>query len=139
MLKKILFGGESGLSPQANTALSVLRIFCGLSLMLSHGMGKLPPSEQFIQGTAGMGFPVPTAFSWAAAMSEFLGGTFLALGLFTRVAAFFICFTMTTALIGVHYHDPYAKKELASLYLAIAGAFLIMGANDWSVDKGLRN
>ena len=138
MLKKLLFDGEWGLSPQANIALTVLRVFCGLSLMLAHGMGKLPPSEQFISGTAGMGFPVPTAFSWAAAMAEFLGGAFLALGLFTRVASFFICFTMTTALVGVHYHDPYAKKELAGLYLAIAGAFLIMGANDWSVDKAIK-
>jgi putative oxidoreductase len=138
MLKKLLFGGEWGLSPQANIGLTVLRIFCGLSLMLAHGMGKLPPSEQFISGAAGIGFPVPTAFAWAAAMAEFLGGACLALGLFTRVAAFFICFTMATALVGVHYHDPYARKELASLYLAIAGAFLIMGANDWSVDKAIK-
>jgi putative oxidoreductase len=138
MLKKILFGGESGLSPQANLALAALRIFAGLSLMLAHGMGKLPPSDPFIQGTAAMGFPAPTMFAWAAAMSEFLGGMFLVLGLFTRVAAFFICFTMATALLGVHYHDPYAKKELATVYLFIAGAFLIMGSADWSVDKLLR-
>ena len=138
MLKKILFGGENGLSPQANTALTILRIFTGLSIMLAHGMGKLPPSEQFVQGAAGIGFPAPTVFAWAAAMSEFLGGAFLALGLFTRVASFFICVTMITALLGVHYNDPYAKKELASLYLAIAGAFLVMGSNDWSVDKFLR-
>lgn len=138
MLKKLLFSGEWGLSPQANVGLTVLRIFCGISLMLAHGMGKLPPSEQFVAGAANMGFPVPTGFAWAAAMSEFLGGAFLALGLFTRVAALFICFTMTTALIGVHYHDPFAKKELAAMYLAAAGAFLIMGANDWSVDKAIK-
>jgi len=138
MLKKFLFDGERGLSSRANIALTILRVFCGVSIMLAHGMGKLPPSEQFIQGASGIGFPAPTAFAWAAAMSEFLGGAFLTLGLFTRVAAFFICFTMVTALIGVHYHDPYAKKELASLYLAIAGTFLIMGANDWSVDKFLQ-
>ena len=54
MLKKLLFSGEWGLSPQANVGLTVLRIFCGISLMLAHGMGKLPPSEQFVAGAANM-------------------------------------------------------------------------------------
>ena len=138
MLKKILFGGETGLSPQANAALAMLRIFVGVSLMLTHGLGKMPPSDGFVQGTSAIGFPIPIVFAWAAAFSEFLGGAFLALGLFTRVAAFFICFTMATALIGVHYHDPYAKKELAFLYFFVAATFLIKGSGDWSIDKFLR-
>ena len=138
MLKKILFGGENGLSTPANAALTILRVFAGFSIMMAHGMAKLPPSPQFIQGAAGIGFPLPTAFAWAASLSEFLGGAFLAIGLFTRVSSFFICCTMITALLGVHYNDPYAKKELAGLYLAIAGTFLIMGANDWSLDRILR-
>jgi putative oxidoreductase len=138
MLKKILFGGETGLSPQANAALAMLRIFAGASPMIAHGLAKLPPSESLVQGAANFGFPVPVVFAWTAAMSEFLGGAFLALGLFTRVAAVFICCTMVTALIGVHYHDPYAKKELAYLYFFIAGAFMIKGSGDWSVDNFLR-
>jgi putative oxidoreductase len=138
MLKKILFGGENGLSTPANLALTILRVFAGFSIMMAHGLAKLPPSAQFVQGAAGIGFPLPGAFAWAASLSEFLGGAFLAIGLFTRVSAFFVCCTMVTALTGVHYNDPYAKKELASLYLAIAGAFLIMGANDWSIDRVLR-
>jgi putative oxidoreductase len=138
MLKKILFGGENGLSAPANTALTILRVFAGFSIMMAHGLGKMPPSPQLVQGAAGIGFPLPGVFAWAAAFSEFLGGAFLAIGLFTRVSSFFIGMTMITALLGVHYNDPYAKKELASLYLAIASTFLIMGANDWSIDRVLR-
>ena len=138
MLKKILFGGETGLSPLANAGLTLLRIFAGLSLCLTHGAGKLPPSSDFIAGTAKMGFPLATVFAWAAAMSEFLGGAFLALGLFTRVSSFFIVFTMAVALLGVHRADPFQKQELAFVYLFIALAFMLKGSGDWSVDRFLR-
>ena len=138
MLKQILFGGESGLSPLANAGLTLLRIFAGVALALSHGYGKLPPSEQFIGGTANIGLPAPTFFAWAAALSEFFGGIFLALGLFTRISSFFIVCVMLTALLGVHLRDPFSKQELAFLYLFIALVFLIRGANDWSLDSFLR-
>ena len=138
MLKQILFGGETGLSPLTNAGLTLLRIFAGVALALGHGMGKLPPSEKFIEGTANIGFPLPAFFAWVAALSEFLGGAFLALGLFTRPAAFFIICTMLTALLGVHLRDPFGKQELAFLYLFIALAFLLKGAGDWSLDAFLR-
>lgn len=138
MLKNVLFGGESGLSFPANAGLALLRIFIGVSLLLAHGSGKIPPSEQFIGGTANIGFPAPTFFAWAAALSESLGGAFLALGLFTRPAAFFICCVMLTALLGVHRADPYQKQELAFLYFFASAAFLLMGSGDWSLDRFLR-
>lgn len=138
MLKQMLFGGESGLSPLANAGLTLLRIFTGAALALSHGIGKLPPSEQLVAGTEKLGFPLPTVFAWAAALAEFLGGAFLALGLFTRPASFFIAFTMFVAAFGVHLNDPFAKKELALLYLFTALCFLLKGAGDWSLDAILR-
>ncbi len=137
-LKKILFGGESGLSYTANMGLSLLRMFVGFSLAFTHGIHKIPPSEQFIAGTANLGFPLPVLFSWAAAMSEFLGGIFLAVGLFTRVSSFFVGFTMLVAIIGVHGGDPYQKKELAFVYLLVAVAYMIKGSGDWSLDGLLR-
>ena len=138
MLKKILFGGESGLSPLANAGLTLLRIFAGASLCMAHGIGKLPPSDGFVEATAKLGFPLPVVFAWAAALSEFLGGAFLALGLFTRVSSFFIAFTMLVALLGVHRADPFQKQELAFLYFFIALAFMLKGSGDWSIDSFLR-
>lgn len=138
MLKQILFGGESGLSFAANAGLTLLRIFAGVALMASHGLGKMPPSEQFVQGTAEMGFPLPTLFAWSAALSEFLGGALLALGFLTRPASFFIACTMLVAAFGQHFNDPFGKKELALIYLFIAVCFLLKGAGDWSVDAFLR-
>ena len=138
MLNKILFGGESGLSPLANAGLAILRIFAGVALALSHGTGKLPPSEGFIGTAAGLGFPMPAVFAWAAGLSEFLGGAFLALGLFTRVSSFFIAMTMLVAILGVHGADPFQKQEMAFLYFFIALAFMLKGSGDWSIDSFLR-
>ena len=138
MLKKILFGGESGLSFAANAGFTLLRIFAGIALMMAHGRGKIPPPEGLITRAGELGFPVPTLFAWAAGLSEFVGGAFLALGLLTRVSSFFIACVMVTALIGVHWNDPFQRMELAFLYLFIAIAFLLKGAGDWSIDRYLR-
>ena len=138
MLKKILFGGESGLSFAANAGLTLLRIFTGVALMMAHGQGKVPPPESLITRAGELGFPVPTLFAWAAGLSEFVGGAFLALGLLTRVSSFFIACVMVTALIGIHRADPFQRQELAFLYFFIALAFLLKGAGDWSVDRYLR-
>lgn len=138
MLKQILFGGESGLSALANAGLALLRIFAGVSLAAAHGLGKITAPEQIIAGTEKMGFPAPFLFGWAAALAEFLGGAFLALGLFTRLSSFFIAFTMFVAAFGVHLNDPFQKKELALLYFFIALCFLLKGAGDWSVDAFFR-
>lgn len=139
MLKKILFGGESGLSPWADAGLALLRIFAGIAMALGHGLGKVPPSEKFIENTANLGFPLPALFAWAAALSEFAGGIGLALGLLTRVSSFFIVCTMLVAVLGVHLNDPFAKQELGLLYLFIALAFMLKGAGNWSVDAFLRD
>lgn len=138
MLKTILFGGESGLSYAANAGLALLRIFTGISLAFAHGIGKVPPTEGLITGTANLGFPMPVVFAWAAGLSEFLGGILLALGFLTRVAGFFVAFTMLVAIVGVHGADPYQKKELAFLYFFVAAAFMLKGSGDWSVDSFLR-
>lgn len=138
MLKRLLFGGESGLSVQANVGLTLLRVFTGVSLMMAHGVGKIPPPEGLVTRAGEIGFPAPIVFAWAAALAEFVGGAFLALGFVTRLSSFFICCTMVTALIGVHRHDPFARQELALLYFFIALAFMLKGANDWSIDRYLR-
>ncbi len=138
MLKQILFGGESGLSLLANAGVTLLRIFAGIALAFSHGIGKVPPGEGLITGTEKLGFPIPVFFAWSAGLAEFLGGILLALGLFTRVSSFFIAFTMFVALVGVHGADPFSKQELAFLYFFIALAFLLKGSGDWSLDNFLR-
>jgi putative oxidoreductase len=104
------------------------------------GKDGLGPSDQFIGGVAGLGFPAPTAFAWAAALTEFVGALLLAAGLLTRPVALAVAFNMAVAAFGVHLHDPIVasgggrSKEMALLYMAPAILFLLAGAGRYSLD-----
>ena len=79
----------------------------GLGLALAHGWGKLErfatgQGGRFVESVTKLGFPQPELFAWAAALSEFLGGMLVALGLGTRVAACFAAFTMGVAAFVRH-------------------------------------
>lgn len=115
-------------------ALMLLRVFIGLAMAFSHGLGKVPPPEQLISGVAAMGLPAPEFFSWCAALAEFVGGILIAIGLLTRPAAAFLVITMAVAGFVVHAADPFGVKEMAFLYFFAGLFFMIHGAGRWSVD-----
>ncbi|HUP56791.1 MAG TPA: DoxX family protein [Bdellovibrionota bacterium] len=85
-----------------------------------------------------MGFPMPALFAWLASLSEFAGGLFLAVGLFTRPAAFFVAFTMAIAFFVAHSSDPFKTKELAFLYMAAATSLIFIGSGRFSLDAVIR-
>jgi putative oxidoreductase len=129
-MKKLMHNPDLGLL--------IFRLFIGLTMAFSHGLGKLPPPEQLVTGVAAIGFPMPFFFAWCAALSEFLGGILIALGLFTRYAALFLGFTMAVAGLIVHSADPFQVKELAFLFLASAVLLVFSGAGRFSLDRILR-
>ena len=112
-----------------------LRLFAGLSMAFGHGLGKVPPSDGFINMLDGQGLPVPLLFAWAAGLSEFLGGLFIAAGFATRPAAFFLTMTMLYAGLVRHGDDPFSSKEKALLYAAIGLFYTLRGAGKYSVDS----
>ena len=114
--------------------LLILRVGAGLSLALAHGMNKIPPSEGFIDGVAGMGFPVAVAFAWASAVAELGGSLMVAAGLFTRVGAALIAINMAVAAFIKQAGDPYLERELAVIYLVIAIALCFTGSGRFSLD-----
>jgi putative oxidoreductase len=118
--------------------LFLFRVFVGLAMAFAHGLGKVPPSDQLTQGLAGMGFPLPVVFAWAAALAEFAGGLFIALGLFTRHAAFFLAVTMSVAAFIAHAADPFQKKEMALLYLFASIMLIFTGPGRLSLDSIIR-
>ncbi|MDX1584269.1 MAG: DoxX family protein [Thermoanaerobaculia bacterium] len=130
-----LFFAPSENSVGTDIGLLVLRVAAGLMLAFGHGLGKLPPSEKFIAGVGGLGFPVPVFFAWAAALSEFAGGILVATGFLTRPAAFFVMMTMGTAAFLQHAADPFPVKEKALLFLSIAICVLLAGAGRYSIDR----
>lgn len=138
-LRAIWFGGAAIEGFIANLGYAALRVYVGLAVAFNHGINKLPPSEAFISGVQNMGFPMPEAFAMAATVSEFAGGLLLALGLFTRPAAFFILATMFVAGFIRHANDPFGGgKELAITFAFCAVMFIAIGSGKFAVDALLR-
>ena len=122
----------------ADAGLLILRLVAGLALAIGHGLGKFPPSTRFIETVSRLGFPEPEIFAWAAALTELVGGTFLAAGFLTRPAALAIAFSLGTAAFRSHAGDPFASKEKALLFMTIAVCFLLTGAGRYALDALLR-
>jgi putative oxidoreductase len=117
-------------------ARAAVRVVFGASLALFHGYGKVFGGKMpdFVKSVTALGFPKPTFFAWCAALSELVGGTLVALGLLTRPAAAFAGFTMVVALYR-HRVDPFAKSELAILYLVVMIACVVGGGGRYSLDE----
>ncbi len=124
-----------GAGTDSNVGLLLLRVFMGGAL-LTHGWGKMFGGlEEFTGYVAALGIPAPRMMTFLAAASESFGAMFLMAGLLTRPAAFMIVCTMSVAVGVAHQGDPFAKQELAWLYLVPALFFLLKGAGKWSLDS----
>jgi putative oxidoreductase len=123
----------------ADVGLLWLRVLMGLGIM-THGYPKVFGGrvQGLAKGVAEMGLPMPELMAWAAALSEFVGGLLVVIGLATRPAAFLILVTMTVAAFIAHGADPLSKKELALAYWTIAGTLVLTGAGPFALDHYVR-
>jgi putative oxidoreductase len=135
-MRNWIFGGAGGASVSADLGLLVLRIVAGLGMALGHGIKKLPPPDGLMRAVDSMG--MPGIMAWGATVAEFGGGLLIVIGLFTRPAALLWTITMSVALIGVHRNDPFARQELALLYLCIGLLLLLTGPGRFAVDRLIR-
>lgn len=128
MLRRLSLGGST------DVGLLLLRLWFGSVLALSHGYGKILDPGRVVRSVEKAGFPLPEVLGPFAALSEFVGGLFLAIGLFTRPAALSVLGTMLGAAFVVHAGDPFSKKEFALAYAVAALAVLVAGPGKYSVD-----
>lgn len=123
-------------SPKAignNGIILFLRVFIGI-MMMTHGLAKLNNFDQ-------MAGSFPDPIGWGSKMSlimiifaEFGCSILLILGLFTRLAAIPLLFSMAIATFVIHGADPFSAKELAILYAGVYVVLLFTGGGRWSVD-----
>lgn len=135
-MKTVLFGGVKLNSAIGDLGLLILRVFAGLSLALAHGWSKVPPGEAFVQTVTSLGFPAEMAY--LTMLTEFFGGLALAAGLLTRPVALAMVINFSVAGFMSHAADPYLRKELPFMFLAVATMFLFVGAGRFSVDRMLK-
>ena len=122
-----------------------LRLAIG-TIFVAHGAQKVlgsfngPGFEKWTSFPAPFNFMKP-AWLWmaAAAFSELIGGILIFLGLLTRVGAFLIFCTMTTALVGKHWPSFFAPAgiEFPLSLVAMCLALLISGGGIASVDLAM--
>lgn len=128
---------EASLTRYAPIMLSVLRVICGL-LLLDHGSQKLlgfpPPS-------GGEG-PAALTLLWFAGIIELFGGALIALGLFTRPAAFvasgFTAFAYFIAHAPRSFFPALNGGDAAILFCFIFLYFVFAGGGPYSFDAVLR-
>ena len=118
--------------------LSVLRIAAGLFL-LQHGTQKFLGFPAYPAGSAA---PGAMTLPWFAGVIELVCGALIALGLFTRPAAF-----LASGMTAVAYwlvHGPMSffpilnRGELAALYCFVFLYICVAGPGPWSVDAALK-
>jgi len=116
-------------------ALSLLRIASGLTF-LAHGTMKwlnFPPG--------GMSFPLTSA-PGIAGIIELVGGALIALGLFTRPAAFVCSGTMAAAYFMAHAPKSFFPVlnggDAAILYCFVFFYLIFAGPGPWSLDAIVR-
>ncbi len=125
-----------------NLGLAIIRVVTGLALCIVFEKvlprdGAWGPQQWFVEDVAKMGFPAPWFFAWCAALSEFVGGILLALGLFTRPAAFFNAITTFVAAFVFHKGDVTGNGLLATLFFALSVAICLAGPGSLSLDAAL--
>jgi putative oxidoreductase len=120
-------------SPQI---LSVLRIISAL-LFMEHGLMKL---IHFPAPQPGVPDPLPPILL-VGAWLELVGGVLIALGLFTRPAAFILSGEMAVAYFMFHMPRSFwpgvNQGEDAILFCLIFFTLVFVGAGPWSLDAAI--
>jgi putative oxidoreductase len=123
-----------------------LRLVLGVAMMY-HGWSKVIPAGGFHGGNsfsavehhshyvASLGLPYWLGI--VSALTEFVGGALLLLGLLTRFAAFLVAVNMLVALVMVNRHHGYAGSEYSLALLVIALMLFFYGAGVCALDRKL--
>lgn len=119
-----------------------LRLVLGAA-MIFHGYSKVVPASLHGSAVAPMehysGFVaslgVPRWLGYISALTEFVGGILVIIGLLTRFAAFLIAINMAFAIALVTRHHGYTGSEYPLALLVIALMLLFYGSGMLALDR----
>lgn len=132
-LKNLLFGT----APLTQYYMLVLRVVMGI-LFIHHGRNIFNAAD--VQETADwlakeLHFPLPLLMAYLKMGAMFFGGILLIIGLFTRIAAFLIMFTMLVAWLAGHGGEIFGDGEMSFAYATVMLTILLAGPGGLSLDK----
>jgi putative oxidoreductase len=122
----------------------LMRLVLGIS-MAYHGWDKVIPARglrshdllsalhHYCGYVASLGLPY--WMGYVSALTEFLGGILLVVGLFTRFAALMVAGNMLVALFYVNRHQGYSGSQYTLALIALAFMILFYGAGAASMDR----
>lgn len=121
----------------------LMRLVLGFA-MLYHGWSKVIPHGGFHGGNTFSAIDhwghqvvlmgLPYWLGYVSALTEFIGGMLLILGLLTRFAAFMVLCNLLVALWKVNIHHGYEGAEYNLALLAIAAMLLFYGSGAAALD-----
>ncbi|HXY51981.1 MAG TPA: DoxX family protein [Terriglobales bacterium] len=116
-------------------ALLVLRLVLG-AIMMAHGYHKVYGGmHDYAHFIASLG--IPPWLGYVSALTEFVGGTLVCIGLFTRAVAAAILIDMIVAIAKVHWSHGLQGQggyEFPLSLAAIAFALILFGAGPIALD-----
>ncbi|MGM0533930.1 MAG: DoxX family protein [Campylobacterota bacterium] len=125
---------------QADIGKFLLRFGVGF-MMLFHGYAKITGGVGGIQGmleSAGL----PGFMAYGVYLGEVVAPLFLILGLYTRISAAVLIFTMFTAIYLAHGDELFAVTkhgalalEVVYFYIISSLAIIFLGSGKYSIDK----
>jgi putative oxidoreductase len=118
--------------------LLILRVAMSATLAIGHGLPKLFDFSNKLHtfpDPIGLGSPITLTL---AVCSELLFPILVAIGIFTRIAAIPTVIMFAVAFFVFHGSDPFAKKELAFLYLIGFTSIMAAGPGRFSADAMVR-
>lgn len=114
------------------TGLLILRAFVAFIFIRAGAMKLFGGMDMFTGMVAGIGFPAPAFFAYAAALIEFIGGIAVLLGVGTRVFSALIAIVITTAFFGAH--DGNTTTAIGPFVLIGATlALAFAGSGPWAI------
>lgn len=132
------FGAGGSTSAAGDLGLLALRVVAMLLLITLHGLGKVPPDEQFAGWIGSMGFPAPMLFAWMAGLTEVVVAALILVGLLTRPAGLFMFVYFMIVVLVAHAGDPLGDRELPLMFAMVGLAVGLTGAGRYSVDAMIR-
>ena len=116
--------------------LGVAMVYNGYDKVIPHGgfhSSAFSALDHHSHYVASLGLPY--WLGYVSALTEFIGGILIILGLLTRFAAFLIACNMLVAIVMVTRHHGYSGSEYALALLVIALMLLFYGAGACALDR----